>query len=240
MSRPTVTATTEKIYALLPEHYRTSDDVQANALVDFPLLRYLSLAGDQLDKLNVLIDRFTLTDTHGTSDLTDPVRADDAWLTWLAFLVGIDATQLTVPETRLAIKTRTFDAGSTGALARAVGMLIADPGRFTIVRNADGNIWLLRVYAHPTDAGQAIWNTVELDYPTWDQLALAAPDWNTFEGQASIATRDALIANKPAGVSLTVILSVTAWDLLETNIASWTEFEALGTWDNLETGGLYS
>lgn len=90
--RPDVSATTERLYGSLPAFYRDADEP-----LDWPLLRYLSLLGDQLGDLEELVDRidFVRAEDVGsagdTSDLVDPATADAAWLPWLAQLVGIAA-----------------------------------------------------------------------------------------------------------------------------------------------------
>lgn len=88
---PAVAAFTRRWFDDLPEVYRAADE--ADPSVDgWPLLRYLSLLGDQADELSTLVDRFALHDDGAgdwTSDLSNPATADAAWLPWLAQMAGI-------------------------------------------------------------------------------------------------------------------------------------------------------
>lgn len=95
---PAVHPRTQRIYDRLPDLYRAADADQAG---DLPFLRFLSLLGDQAGALEDLYDRINYVPPDeggpedGTSDLVDPARADGAWLTWLAQLVGITVARLT-------------------------------------------------------------------------------------------------------------------------------------------------
>lgn len=95
MTRPTVTPAAERMYGRLPELYRGADEQQPDGPDGYPLLRFLSLIGDQIGALETLYDRidFATADeglvAGDTSDLVDPTVADDDWLHWLAQLVGI-------------------------------------------------------------------------------------------------------------------------------------------------------
>lgn len=92
MARPAVAEFTDDWWSSLPEVYRAADEAQADGPNSFPLLRFLSLLGDQADEISVLYDRFALHD-DGTgdyvSDLANPETADTAWLAWLAPLAGV-------------------------------------------------------------------------------------------------------------------------------------------------------
>lgn len=123
MARPTVSATTERLYASLPEMYRDSDEP-----LDFPLLRYLSLLGDQAGEVDTLYERidYVTRDDGGTvgdtSDLADPATADVGWLRWLGALVGAQITpDLTDAEARDAVRFAPagYQAGTTAAVAAA-------------------------------------------------------------------------------------------------------------------------
>lgn len=95
MTAPTVAPWTQRWWDRLPELYRAADEAQAAGPNGFPLLRYLSLIGDQAGELEALTDRIKLHrngDGVWLSDLGDPETADDAWLPWMAQLVGIDVT----------------------------------------------------------------------------------------------------------------------------------------------------
>jgi hypothetical protein len=57
MVRPIVGGVTEDLYAALPAFYRDVDEAQADGPNGYPLLRYLAGITDQLDVVEVLIER---------------------------------------------------------------------------------------------------------------------------------------------------------------------------------------
>lgn len=92
MARPDTTATTERLWGALPQLYRDADEAQGDGVDGWPLLRYVSLLGDQADELAALYGRLALHDDGAgdwRSDLGDPEAADDVWLPWLASLAGL-------------------------------------------------------------------------------------------------------------------------------------------------------
>jgi hypothetical protein len=84
MARPVVAVLTERVYAALPAMYRDADEP-----LDFPLLRWLSLVGDRAGEIDVLHDRLSADELGEVSELADPAAADEAWLPWLAQMVGV-------------------------------------------------------------------------------------------------------------------------------------------------------
>lgn len=93
MSAPAVAPWTQLLWDRLPQLYRAADEAQADGPDGFPLLRWLSLICDQAGEVEALFDRISLHLSEGEtvwlSDLADPDRADDGWLTWIAQLIGI-------------------------------------------------------------------------------------------------------------------------------------------------------
>lgn len=88
--RPETAPATSRLFDRLPELYRAADEAQDPT---WPLLSYLASLGEQLGELEGLLDRLLLhmADPDGIwrSDLSDPDRADDEWLAWLAQLAGL-------------------------------------------------------------------------------------------------------------------------------------------------------
>lgn len=95
MAAPAVADRTRKWWESLPELYRAADEAQASGPNSYPLLRFLSLLGDQGDEIAALHARLELHD-DGTgdwiSDLGAPRYADASWLDWLAWLAGLGLT----------------------------------------------------------------------------------------------------------------------------------------------------
>ena len=98
MSKPTVHQTTTDLYNRLPNFYREADQDQSNADGSlesyYPLLRYLSGAGELFGEIRDLITRFDYANNGTTSDLVDPVTANDAYIPWLAMIAGVQNAEL--------------------------------------------------------------------------------------------------------------------------------------------------
>lgn len=129
MARPAVAEFTDRWFDALPAVYRSADEAQDGGADGYPLLRFLSLLGDQAGEVETLVDRIALHD-DGTgdwrSDLANPAAADDAWLAWIAQMVGLGLhVGSAAGETfdRLIIDYPTFDD------------LLADNPTFTAVRH---------------------------------------------------------------------------------------------------------
>lgn len=232
MPAPAVTATTESVWDRFPEKDRLADVDH-----DWTLLRFLSLLFDQMHAVTALVDRFGVTAPGESSDLTDPESADAAWLPWLAQIAGIDPT-MSPGELRLALLARRFDAGSLRSVRETVEALLGGEKRYQIIPHADGDPWVVRIIADPDDAGAATWMTWDVDYPTWGQLERVAT-WADLEVNADLSDRLALEAVRPAGVTFDVVLAYTSWELLELTVTSWTQWEAMTSWSDYETGDAY-
>jgi hypothetical protein len=209
MPLPTVTATTQHRFDLLPELYREADRVEPSG-GGWPLLRFLALLGDQAGDIEVLLDRFAYVPLEDggapgdTSDLVDPTTADAAWLAWLAQQIGIDPGDRTVAELRAAIA----DA-STGWRA----------GSQAAVRS--------EVQTQLTGAKHVgIWDHWEND------------EWRVAIGTRHVETADeaaVLVAanrTKPAGVQFEHVWGVGTWADFEAAGGTWADFEnPAGPWD---------
>lgn len=172
---------TRRLYDRLPQFYRT-DDLGEPSGGGQPLLRYIALIGDQADRIEVLWRRFHYrppddpqptdpADAYGTglygtavyagdptSDLVDPVTADDSWLWWLSQLVGAnqdDTADVDIVRAGITHASRGWQAGSRQSFidtARAhtrngEGTVTVDP--FTTGSSAAGaaTMWDIRVTA---------------------------------------------------------------------------------------------
>lgn len=210
MARPVVSTFTDRLYGSLPEFYRDADTP-----LDYPLLRFLSLLGDQAGATEQLLDRIDyLTVRDGgllgdTSDLVDPASADPAWLGWLAQLVGAELSPLiAVPAQRTTISSAAagFQAGSRQALA-AVARRALTGGQFVnITPNLDGNPWVI---------GLA---TAQADTPSIAAVIAAIEDAGA----------------KPAGYRLEVTFYSASWNTLEAKYPTSDAWDAVTSWDALE------
>lgn len=215
MARPAVSATTEALYAAIPERIRLEDELQDP---DWPLLRYLSLIGDQLDEVVVLIDRVdyvTVNDggaVGDTSDLADPATADVGWLDWLGQLVGVRlAPALTEAERRdaVAFSSSGWRAATKGAVADAARSALTGTRYVHILDHYAGDPWRVEVRTR------------------------------TSETPSVPAVLEAIVAKgaKPAGVELVPTAYDATWAQLEALRPTWADWEAAGSWALLEETG---
>lgn len=210
MARPVVSGYTERLYGRLEEFRREADAEQ-----DYPLLRYLSLLGDQAGEVEELLDRFDYVSTADggqpgdTSDLVDPATADAAWLPWLAQHVGAVLPRgIAEAEQRVTIESAAggFQAGSRPALAAVARRALTGAQYVNITAHLEGNVWVI---------GLA---TAEEDTPSIAAVI------------AAIVEADA----KPAGYRLEVTFYSASWDTLEAAYATSDEWDAVTSWDALE------
>lgn len=102
MARPDVSAFTARWYGRLPAYVRRDD-----AALDYPLLRSLSLLGDQAGEVEATFDAIDRREpdeggpVDDTSDLGDPATAPSSWLPWLAMLAGLDVDRAPASFLRL-------------------------------------------------------------------------------------------------------------------------------------------
>lgn len=219
MARPTPSAFTERWYAALPEHYRDSDEA-----LGWPLLRWLSLLGDQAGEVFTLLTRIAYVppDEGGavgdTSDLVDPATADEAWLPWLGQLVGVTLTpSVTGQAARDAVAgaVNGYQVGTKTAIANAA-------------RSALTGTRYVSVYDHtvnsPGDGG------------IWDVLIVTR--FSETPDIAAVTTAVVTKNAKPAGVTLHYRAYTASWTAMETAYGSaWSTRNGL-TWAQLEEAGL--
>lgn len=223
MTEPTFDYSTERYYARLPEFYRSAD-VETN----WTLKRFMSGLMAVYNQMDAMIDRFKYTtpDSGGepddTSDLTDPMTADVGWLRWLAQHTGaIINPALSESDQRLAIQQRLTalnqQPGSKGAIANAARV------NLTGTRSVN-------VYDHSTDVGSPGAGTM------WDVLIVTVGS-ETPGGVDPI--EDVIAANaKPAGVKLYHRSFESVWADIEAALTTWDDWEAAGSWREIEETGL--
>lgn len=239
--------TTERIYANLPEVFRLVDELQQIPSSGQPLKRYIRGIAGVHDDIEVLIARINYldpseripglisqdwtqysrrTEPEGaapigtTSDLVDPISADDGWLDWLAQLVGVNLENLIgEQERRDAVQSASsgFRAGSKTA--------IADAARSALT----GSKYVV-VYDHSTDDVGGIGTGTQ-----WDVLLIT----KSTETPDLPAVLEAINRKgaKPAGVILHHRAFEATWDAIEAAFPTWDDIEAAGSWNAIEEVG---
>lgn len=220
MTRPTPHARTERLYSHLPELYRDADAALDAGTLDpngYPLLRFLSLAGDQLGDVADLLDRadYYTHDDGGadgdTSDLVDPTVADAAWLPWLAQLTGVRLTAaMSVDAQRNAIAGAVsgYLKGTKQGIAAAAATALTGTRYVRVIPLYGGDEWRVEVRTRTTETA------------------------------STAAVLAAIIAAgaKPAGVELVATTYAASWDQIEA-LGSNDAVDARGSWDALEETG---
>lgn len=206
MPAPVVSTTTQAIFDRLPAYQRDGDTAQD----DRPLLRFLSLMGDQLGDLVDTFERIQFLrpeeggEAGDTSDLVDPDTADSGWLHWLAQRAGFEAGDLTVAQLRLLLQNADDNrsVGSREGIAAAAAVALTDT-RFVQVRPAGA--WTISVETIPDET----------------------PDAG--------AVLDAVLeANqKPAGATLVHAYYSASWATLEATWPTWSDLNNR-TWEERE------
>lgn len=113
-----------------------------------------------------------------TSDLVDPAAADAGWLPWLAQLVGVDLTGLTVTEQRTALAdpSTAWDHGTPGAIADAARAGLSGTQTVEVTPHYDGDPFAIGLGTL----------TAETDYAdTFGELHALAPRWADLEALGS-------------------------------------------------------
>lgn len=215
---PAVHATTRRLYDALPEHYREADAAIAGP-PDYPLLRWLSLVGDQLGELEDLIDDVNyVTAADGgtlddTSDLVDPAAARPEWLPWLGQLVGARVNVDIGDDARrgaIAGASAGWRAGTKPAIVAAAQSALTGTRYARVVDHYAGDQWALAVITRFTETPDA----------------------------AAVADAIAAQRAKPAGFTIEIVAYSTTWAVLEANRPTWADWEAAGSWAVLEETGL--
>lgn len=116
MSEPTFGPSTERVYSLLPEHFKLADEENY-----WTLKRLLSALLARQDDVTRLKDRFAyISPEEGegrrTSDLVDPRYANPEWLRWLSQLFG---SQQVVTNPEASGQGIVYNPGTVDALIQA-------------------------------------------------------------------------------------------------------------------------
>jgi hypothetical protein len=247
MTEPTYSPTTERIYARLPEFYRTYDTNN-----DYQFKTFISSLGDELDTINVLVarlhfvpeesrqafissltrfdlserplstldyvDLFGAADLYATSDLVDPRTADDSWLPYIANILGVSLPNAPLVDQRAAVVHPSFYKGSPQSFEDSIKNLLT-------------GTQFVQVYQHMDGAGASIYSPAS----EWDTLVVTRPDETP--GGVDIIQEITDAGAKPAGVILHLISYAVIWDTIETLSMTWTSIESLGSWGALESTG---
>lgn len=143
-------------------------------------------------------------DTFGdadTSDLVDPTNADAGWLTWLAQLLGVNITGLTLTEARALLfnPADSWAHGTPAAIAREARRQL-DAGDYVDVRpHFGGDPFVIAVVTKAAETyGTTTWGELEQTAPTWADLE-ALGSWNAAEA-ASVMI--AASSERPAGYQI--------------------------------------
>lgn len=239
MPEPIYTATTERAYLKLPKIYRDED-----ARMGWPLKTWVSGLFDQLYVVDTFIDRFTYTPDEdrrvnlalppsarwadfvstandGTSDLTDPDTADEAWLNWLGQLVGVKLLEdFTLVQKRQAVKYASsgFSAGTQAAIANAASSVLTGSQYVIVYDHSDDGIGGIHT--------QGVWEMLIVT-----RASETPPGVDVIQ---AVIDRQA----KPAGVKLYHRAYEASWTSLEASLPTWNAWEAAGTWQAIEETGL--
>ena len=138
---PTLSPATMRWYRRLPAYMRDADAAQQNPAL--PLLAYMACLGEQQGAVEALYDRLDWVPpneggpapdsglVHSRSDLVSPFSADDAWLPWLANILGVPRYDRSLAQWRVAMIPRPDPGGAqryvkdpvTGAITKQPLML---------------------------------------------------------------------------------------------------------------------
>lgn len=218
MSAPTFSEFTERFYGRLPVYLHDADE--RDEADDYPLKRYLAGLLDQAGELATILERidYTAPGDGGapgdTSELVDPDLADEAWLPWLAALMGVDLSgDLSEAGKRAAIASATtgWRAGTRESIAAAARTVLTGGQWVQVEPNYGGNAWHLEV------------KTLTPETPG------GAPD--------PVLVAIAAARVKPAGVLIVHTTWAASWDGLAAARATWADWEAAGSWTELEQTG---
>lgn len=214
MARPLVGPVTERVYASLPELYRDADAAQVgpdypllrylSLLLDqltpvdelrerfsyegspAPLASFDGTYGDGTYGAGVyggILTEAVVTDV-ATADLVDPARADGRWLPWLAQLLGIGISNLTVAEARAALATpeTSWDHGTPSAIAEAAATKLTGTKAVEVTPHYGGDPFTIGI-------GTLTAETSEAD--TFGELKAIAPRWADLKALGSFANAKA-------------------------------------------------
>lgn len=228
MAEPIFGVSTERAWARIPEHYRTSD-----AALEWPFKAYASALLDQVSELEELIDRLdyrspTELEAAGdpvaadTSDLVDPATAEPDWLAWLAQLVGVDLAAQDVTD--VAARRNAVGFAGAGWLAGTrPGIAGAAAAELTGTK-------YVRVVPH-TDDGP------NLGEATWEHVSIITRPTETPDPAAIVPAVIAARA-KPAGVELHHRTYEASWAAITAEYPTWAALQAAGSWQAIQEAGI--
>jgi hypothetical protein len=206
MAIPAVSESSLRFYDRLPEFYRTAD-----AQNGYPLLKYIALIMEQVADWEALIGRLF------DGELGDPVLSDDAWLDWIAQLVGVALT----PGMSVAARRDAVSSASSG-WRKGSKSAVADAAKTALTGTKH-----VEVYDHAINAAG--------DGGIWDVLLVTRSD-ETPDVPAVLAAVVEKRA-KPAGVQLHHRAFSATWATVESTLPTWTLWETK-TWDEIQVLGL--
>lgn len=181
-----VTETTARVWLGLPSCYRDADATASGqgdsaTEVNFPLLRWLAAMVDQGGEVGEIIDACS---DPTSAALTDPTTAEQAWLPWLASLVGISLTT-PIPDvqgarTAIANAITGSPRGSKGAFVAAVQGVLTGTQNVTVVDHYQGDPWQIEVatLASETPATLSGWDRFTWGVSEWGATASI---WNSLD-----------------------------------------------------------
>lgn len=243
MAEPKFGVTTERLYRRLPDVYREQDENQG-----WPFKKFLASITKVLNDVDLLtarfrymsqvertmFKRFAQRDTvydhpnrvkgapelGSTSDLVDPLAADESWLPWLGQLVGIKITaNMNIFEKRdaIAYAAAGYRAGSKDALEKAVRLVLS------------GSRYAVALPHTKVENGNIMAGT------TWD-VTMLTRNIESPSSEVILAQIDKPTV-KPAGVKLYHRVYQASWDALEAALPYWKDWNAV-TWEVLEQIGV--
>lgn len=182
MTEPTFSETAERMYSVLPEHYRREDQHQ-----DYQLKLWVSAMFDELGDVNTVLERLDFdalkaqTDHHETSELVDPENADAAWLPWIGQLLGIKITgNETVEQQRAKLHTRWHTGFADGNIHSMM-----DAASFALVGDKYVNVYP-RSTAAPDGIGTGtMWDMLIVTKESETLETLVPPAW-TYNGTPGV------------------------------------------------------
>jgi hypothetical protein len=225
MAEPIYSEATEDLYDRLPEVYQESDKLQTEPQPfddddgGYPLKRYVSAVGDTLGDVRTLYDRFDYDAVEGDlSHLVYPPDADDAWLDYIAQVLGIGSLHgMTVAQKRTILVDPSigYRAGTPESIISAAATVVGGSG-------------FVGLYKFTTDVSTIGGATM------WDVLLVTRSGEVTGDVVQTVID----LGVKPAGVKLYWREWEVTWGDIHTNYPTWAAINALPNWAALEQSGI--